>query len=368
MPDEQSHIGTAACLLARFPITRGHADHGVLPLLSTKEFANHLRSDIAAWTASRKWQGTPFRYLKSVLRLCTPVCEIRSWETVLTILRDDDPSRYRKLHKGEPFYWLALASYQLRDYEGALFYIDCALSEDLRQSPKAWHKLPAGLFVLLNESNPRQAALDVVKTMRTTFDNATADVNAKFGLNFDIEQYRKCLVLPAISQDEELRSVVTALVTFLLEFTSRRQQISLLADTEPETIGTAEPFFVHLFKGCVIFESLLKFSFDSQLDGTKTLGDVLKSESVFRALGFDSRPESFGSFDAVRALCSKIRNETGSSVTTAIRATWALRNMLGHNLALPARPTAEEYVLLFQHVFAAIARAIGTLPAAPTAD
>jgi hypothetical protein len=43
-----------------------------------------------------------------------------------------EPSAYAKLHKGTPFYWLAWAAFEVHDYETAAFYVDAAVSDNLK--------------------------------------------------------------------------------------------------------------------------------------------------------------------------------------------------------------------------------------------
>ena len=62
----------------------------------------------------------------------SPVAQIEAWEYILGLMAENDPNRYRELHKGTPFYFLGMASYSARDFEKALFYMDAALEEDLR--------------------------------------------------------------------------------------------------------------------------------------------------------------------------------------------------------------------------------------------
>ena len=51
-------------------------------------------------------------------------------ETLLQILRNDDPVKYQTIHKGTPFFFMAWTAYDMRNFEKALFYLDAAIAED----------------------------------------------------------------------------------------------------------------------------------------------------------------------------------------------------------------------------------------------
>jgi len=86
----------------------------------------------------------------------------------------------------------------------------------------------------------------------------------------------------------ELRTIFTSFITFAYEYDSIQRYFKLT----DEKYGTGEPFFVHLIKGCIIFESLLKNSeTGNSIPGKKTLNDYLKNEDIYTGLGLSSQPE-----------------------------------------------------------------------------
>ena len=189
----------------------------------------------------------------------SPVAQIEAWEYILGLMAENDSNRYRELHKGTPFYFLGMASYSARDFEKALFYMDAALEEDLRLHEKdGWPNVPSGKFVLLDDSTPDQAARRFVTSTRKMF-------RISYDRSGCCRRYRplrrNCilrekLVRPAMVAGSVKRSSVTGLVSFLLEFSSRAKELSLGGSLT----STGEPFFLHLFKGALLFETLLKIS------------------------------------------------------------------------------------------------------------
>src|SRR5207249_1413560 len=103
-----------------------------------------------------------------------------------------------------------------------------------------------------------QAAREVVRILETVVGNVLDEYNLRPGRmtigNLTLDRLRETFLRPAIMQGfENLRSMATTMLSFLLEFRHRDKLIALRPGS-----GTAEPFFLHLFKGCLLFESLLK--------------------------------------------------------------------------------------------------------------
>jgi hypothetical protein len=198
-------------------------------------------------------------------------------EALLRKCKDVAPDEYAKLHKGTPFYWLARAAFKVHDYETAAFYIDAAVSDDLRAADDRGDdrfgvSTPAILFFVVDDGNPNQASIALVKDLSATIQNAINEHNVRpeatpLNLN-DIQQH---FFYPALAKGNEyLRTQVTTFLTFMLEWDHRSRLIQLRTEK-----GTAEPFFLHLFKGCVLFESLLKSKAPPRAGDT--LGPILSA-------------------------------------------------------------------------------------------
>jgi hypothetical protein len=329
----------------------------------SNEFARALVRDFGALSDDPAAADRLFSSLGIPVLFESPASQILAWERVLSIVREADPSRYEAIHKGTPFYFLGIASYFGEDFERALFYMDCALEQDRRLHGPRWYRIPSGMFVRLDDIPEEQAGRELVRVTRSLFEVWGDAVAIAGGSKLSVEAYRARLVNYGIQHEQSLRSVVTALLSFLLEVTTRQKQLKLA----PVGVGTGEPFFLHLFKGAVLFETLLRASpAGTQLLATNpraALGDLLCAQPIFAALGFSAAPQGLGRHtfsDALEGIQADASADIGFH-QRAVRAVWALRNTTGHNLAWPVRPDGPAYEQLFVLVLGSIMLAINNL-------
>jgi hypothetical protein len=291
----------------------------------------------------------------------SPVAQIEAWEYILGLMAENDPNRYRELHKGTPFYFLGMASYSARDFEKALFYMDAALEEDLRLHKDGWPNVPSGKFVLLDDSTPDQAARRFVTSTRKMFESLMTEVAAAGGIGLSVDDLREKLVRPAMVAGSVKRSSVTGLVSFLLEFSSRAKELSLGGSLT----STGEPFFLHLFKGALLFETLLKISAAGSVIQTSnpkaTINTLLMDPTIYQAFDFANQPQGLGAHtfdDVLQAIKS---DPTVNFTQRAVRATWGIRNTTGHSLGWPYRPDPDEYKQVYQMIVAALSATLANL-------
>ncbi len=253
-----------------------------------------------------------------------PFERFQDYETFLKILRDDDQIKYEKIHKGTPFYFLAWTAFDLKNYEKAVFYMDAAISEDIRALPKNWINTPASQFITLNHEG-NQAAKGITEELRNEVLDQLNRFNAISGLNsIDIDSFVNNFVKFLVIQKEN-HSIITALYSYLLEFKDIYLAL-LLRSTEG---GSIEPALTYLFKGSLIFESLLKHLYpnkDNRRDKCETLGDVFKT-SAFKTEFTTTRISTTAS-----TLEEILRSIGGNGLHTAFTVTSKLRNTTGHNL------------------------------------
>jgi len=55
-----------------------------------------------------------------------------AYELLLHILLLLNKTQFEKIHKGTPYYFIAWTTYQYRDFAKAIYYMDAAVSEDLK--------------------------------------------------------------------------------------------------------------------------------------------------------------------------------------------------------------------------------------------
>jgi hypothetical protein len=282
-------------------------------------------------------------------------------EALLSRCRKLAPDAYAKLGKGTPFYWLAWGALEVHDYETATFYIDAAVSEDLKSADdgrvnRNTVTTPSLLFFLIDDSNSAQTLLPYVRLLREKLDCAINDYKTRPDgdpneLTF-IDVQNSLLRVAILKGNEHLRTLVTTFISFLLEWDHRSELIALRTEQ-----GTAEPFFIHLFKGCVLFESLLKANLKRR-PTNNTLGPIL--DELQSALGFAAKPRcKTGGFDfqtIIRDLSSD-----DNSVYTAVERTARIRNTTGHNLGWQVSLTADQYNSLAAYVASSCLHAVARL-------
>jgi hypothetical protein len=280
-----------------------------------------------------------FRYVRELQENHNYSAALRQGMELLATCQALDAQAYEAVHKGTPFYWLGTAAFLSYDYQTAVFFFDAAVSEDLRAGSDPERRgSPALFFVQLDAKPQKQAARRLVESAHQLCHRLIQEYNQMPGaVSLTVDDVRKHFLRPAVSKGHQRwRSLATAFISFLLENGHRSTLLSLRhAD------GTAEPFFLHLLKGCVLFESLLK----ANPQGYKgnTLRDVLRSLSA--ELGIPSNIDL-----GARSLQTVIDDlpNARNTIEDAILFTGKLRNQLAHDLGWHVAPSPSEYHAFFR--------------------
>jgi hypothetical protein len=278
---------------------------------------------------------------------------------LLATCKQIDADAYRNIHKGTPFYWLGTAAFLVHDYQTATFFFDAAVSEDIRIGADPVNKSsPALRFIQIEGDQPQQAAKPLVIAMQNRIEDAIADYNRRPGRlaglgDLELIQVRENFLRIAVSKGNEgWRSLATALISYFLEWDYRSTLIELRAGD-----GTAEPFFIHLFKGCVLFESLLKANpKDTPPSTASTLGAVLKYLSP--RLGI---PPNIGIGNTDFPMVLSDLSSANDSKPTALKFAGRVRNTVGHNLGWKVALNKSQYDLLGKMIATSCLHAIASL-------
>jgi hypothetical protein len=328
--------------------------------LYSNEFYNMVLADFRDLADSAAADKLFSQYAFPIILNDSPSLQIEAWERVLEIMEADDPYWYQQLHKGTVFYFAGMAAYYCGDFEKAIFYMDAALEEDFRADMNQWPGLPAGRFVMLDNSGPQAAQALVTRTLET-FEVTMRKIRDLGGTGLSVDDYRNNLVRPAIAAGSVKRSAVTGFLSFLLEFRSRAKELRL-AGTRT---STGEPFFLHLFKGALLFETLLKTSAPGlaiqHANPKATINNLVTDGSIFSRLGFVTPPQGLGAHtfeDILRAIKA---DKSPDFSLRAVRATWGIRNTTGHSLGWPGRPDTDEYATIYHLITGALTAALKTL-------
>lgn len=267
-----------------------------------------------------------------------------------------DASAYIRIHKGAAFYWLGTFAFLANDYESAAFFFDAAISEDIRAGNNPANDLtPASAFIVLQNEPANHIAIPLINAARERIGELITNYNARPGRPpgvgpLTLDQIRDRFLRPAILPGQEpWRSLATAFISFCLEWDYRNQ----LLDLRPGP-GTAEPFFLHLFKGCVLFESLLKAN-PTHRPTSNTLGRILTQLQGPLGIGnVDVREAQFGTI---------LTNLAGAdeAIETAIEFTGKIRNTVGHDLGWVVNIDKPQYQRLFRMVSSSCLHTIACL-------
>jgi len=270
-----------------------------------------------------------------------------------------DETGYQEIHKGSAFYWIGMAAYLMNDYQTATFFFDAAVSEDLRRGhhPEE-NPSPSFRYILIEGEASDQAARGLVQDAQARIESLIEIYNQIPGRDevidpLDISILRAKFFRPSLEPDNEhWRSLASTFISFILEWNFRNSLLDLRM--EP---GTIEPFYIHLFKGCVLFESILKANPSNHPpEGALTLINVL--QHLRNDLGIPN-DMSIGETDFPTIL-----NDIGENsidIVSAIELTGKVRNSIGHNLGWRIDLTKEQNQALFSLIAISNLHAINCL-------
>ncbi|HEV2173651.1 MAG TPA: hypothetical protein VGR71_08795, partial [Nitrospira sp.] len=176
------------------------------------------------------------------------------YRDLLTRLREADENKFKAIHKGTPLYFLSWLAFDLHQYEAALQYIDAAIEEDKRTSPNTWPGLPGPQLILLNATGgaAERTVAGLATRVAKELDRFSTDHRVQIRLNEFLARFAWSLLTNGGS------AIVAGFYAFLLEFDDRLIEVELRSDPQR---GSYQPLFVHLFKGGLLLETLLKYAF-----------------------------------------------------------------------------------------------------------
>lgn len=277
---------------------------------------------------------------------------------LLNRCRAIDDAAYFRIHKGTAYYWIGIAAFLMHEHEIATFFFDAAVSEDLRVGANPNNNLTPSLrYILIDGEAPEQAARLLVQSIQRRLEELIENYNTRLGQipNFtplSISELRAYFLKPSISPGgENLRSSATTLISYCMEWDFR----NTLFDIGPNQ-GTAEPFFLHLFKGCVLFESILRANSKKTPPTHYPLSRIL--DFLHQDLGVASNL-NIGNSD-LQTIINDL-DKADDSIQTAIQFTGRIRNTLGHNLGWVVPINKNHYGMLFRMVSSSCFHAIASL-------
>jgi len=219
--------------------------------VDNNEFLEHYKKK----DYSGYWHKFPFRALLECRQPNTAIQEIF---IVFEKLKKLDENIFHKFHKGNPYYWLGVAYFRLQDYASAVYFMNAAAKEDL-DLPKPNYPSPATWFIELDSRPQNQAGRDLVFIAETEMNKLILSYNktlieSSIKEIFTIDILRSKLLKKATNiNKQQYQTIATSFISYVLEFSNRIQSLRIL-----DSLESVEPFILHLFKGCLILESILK--------------------------------------------------------------------------------------------------------------
>lgn len=272
-----------------------------------------------------------------------------------------DIDAFNKIHKGHPYYFIGISSFLMDDYQTAVYFFDAAVTEDRNAGaePKS-SPTPSTKFLMLEGEIGGQTAKPLTAIAKAKVERALEYYQSNVSKttdtpSLDLDKIRNNFIYYALTANEKpgLRTLATVFITYLIEWDFRKDHFEYGVKQ-----GTSEPFFSHLFRGCLLFESLLKQKPGDSPKGTN-LGNVLTEKEIRTSLKIGLiRMGTFTLSDVYREL-----NEITSPVAIdqVIQITYMTRNTLGHNLGWESHISHEQYQKLYFVIAAACLHVIACL-------
>lgn len=251
-----------------------------------------------------------------------PFERFEDYELLLSIIKEDDPQKFAQIHKGTPYYFMGWLAFDLKNYERAVFYMDSAIAEDIRKDPTGWQNNPGNQFLTLSDDS--QVAERMTKHLRELVDKELSRFNSISNLSeISLTDLIDKFIL-VLAKDADKHSIITALYSFILEFGDREKELQLRSSSG----GSIEPALTYLFKGGLIFESLLKHLYPNKDNGDpcKTLGEIYQTANFKTDFLQSVRTSSSSLQDIINSVNSN------NDMQTAFNTASKIRNTTGHNL------------------------------------
>lgn len=264
-----------------------------------------------------------------------------SYEFLMQRLKEANANKFSLIHKGTPYYFLAWTAFEIRNYGKAVFYMDLALGEDIRKV------LPAGKTqediakeALSNPGGnlwkfiPDGPAIRIIQQLREYVSKALTDFQTRTSGEIKLDDFVNKFVIESITKNVKNRSLISALYSYICE----TQDICETLKIRSQNTSSIEPLLDNLFKGGLIFESLLKMVADLKSWNVSSGNGINRPMRTLEAFGrcndflttFNINASDFTT--SASDLNSILSIATGDSLKTSFSICAQLRNTAGHDL------------------------------------
>lgn len=283
-----------------------------------------------------------------------PYERMKAYEVLLSIFEDFNSNHFMEIHKGTPYYFLGWTAFQIEDFEKGVFYLDSAISEDLRLLGPAYDvnstQGTPGIDFLLLTGSGNQVALATAAELMHLVENEINYFSGKAGVTLTKDVFvQKFIKESGLFRDGTFRTIVTSLYSFILEFQSRQKQLEIRSSEG----GSIEPFLTHLFKGCVVFESILKLKPPGNT--ADTLSPAIDAHITDLQVNRSTFPRRVGFEDVVNKM-NELSTQGSPFQDICFATAYGMRNTTGHQLAWPDvfKDNPQAYEQLYKAVLGAI--------------
>jgi hypothetical protein len=247
------------------------------------------------------------------------------------------------------------------DYQTAIYFFDAAVTEDINAGADPIdNPTPATHFLMLEGEEDYQVAKELTKCAQKKVERGLEHYHSKITKNpgvssLILNDLRKDFIYYALTSKDKpgLRTLVTSFITYCIEWDFRNEHFEYEVKK-----GTSEPFFLHLFRGCILFESLLKLN-PLISPRSKTLGKILQEEQITSKLEIKPIKSQRGGF-VLEDIFDKL-GQYDNSIDQAIQISYMARNTLGHSLGWNANVSQSQYRKLYFIIAASCLHVIACL-------
>ena len=274
-----------------------------------------------------------------------PFERLNSYLFLIDTLRTANSTKYHKMHKGTPFYFIGWLAFDIRNYPVANFYIAAAVVEDRRNSAN-WINGPAAGNLLL-DGNTNTSAKRIVETLTIKVEDELRIFSRDTTESISLSNFTGKFIKPLLQGRQY--SLVTGLYSWVLEFEENYKSL-LLAGTG----GSKETILTHLFKGCLLFETLLKHYYPDpgatgKEDG-RTLGNLFHDNRFLSDFSLVAAPDT-----RANLLQDIVNASTALDTNTVFSNTARLRNTTGHKIIWDNPFTSPDvYEKLYKQIATAL--------------
>jgi hypothetical protein len=233
----------------------------------------------------------------------------------------------------------------------ASLFFDAAVAADIAKFGATANK-PALNFMRLDITGQDMLASQIIRDVLAKITQLVTSYNARTGaVAITVDELRTHFLERIIqSAVDHERALLTAFISFVAEWNYRSELIELVE------MGSREPFFLHFFRGCLLFESILKCNIKRPMPRPRmTLGPVINLLPELKLAGtYDIRADDFDA-DVLQKL------QSGLAITQVVELTGRARNTLGHTLVWETPSLRkQQYDMLVETISMACIHAIST--------